>query len=252
MRLVLRLQLNNFKLPFPSVRLFFFILIILTSIFNSITSFAYSPQEGNINALLGFHTYRTIFRDEDDGAKSRWMMSPALIAQGDIDEKSTLEVSISGLNKVYFRRVGGDILAEQRSLLDIAMGYRRWFSKYWSWGITFFSTYPIGDYFTAHPLDAGIAPQPTTAQVVTPYGFHFSLQYEAWSYKKMGIVVDARYSSLVTAKLREDAEHFGVMLLFRYLVQGREEPPSAPAKADPPTNSIPTPNSSEPIAQPLR
>ena len=62
----------------------------------------------------------------------------------------------------------------------------------------------------------------TSATDTTEYGFDFSLQTELWQNDLNSVILDLRYSRSVTNKSSEDADHYGILIGYRYLLQEKK------------------------------
>lgn len=202
------------------------LLLIFAAIFPCAGS-AYVAEEGKITATLGPFLYKSDFRDTPTGAISPRMGGFGVIALGDVNEKGSLEIAMFYLNKVYLRERAGSYISEQTQLMQITMGYRRWLTPTFSAGLGLFSAYSMGEPKVDHSDFAPGLAIDTSARDTTEYGLDFSLQAELWSRGHKAILLDGRYSLSLTAKENERANHYGVMLAFRYLVQkkNRDEGP---------------------------
>ncbi len=186
-------------------------------------TFAYSPKEGNVTATLGPYFYRTNFAGSASGAKSSMFGDLGFIANGDINEKGSLEVAIFHMQKLFIREQSGSYLGEETELIHITMGYRRWLNSYFSASMAFFSSYAIGDPRVVHNDFPAGSEIDTSAHDITEYGFDFSLQAEVWRNEIYSVIVDTRYSKSVTPKANESADHYGAFIGLKYLVQEKRK-----------------------------
>lgn len=195
-------------------------LLCLFLVCSSGQAFAYTPEEGNINAILGPYFFRTDYpgRPEVDSPNRSGYGISAL---GDSNSRGSIELGFFYLEKIFFRDQGPDILAEKIKHIHITMGYRWWLKSYLSTSLSFFSAYPLGDpelYYSN--VRTGIELD-TSARDLTEYGFDFAVQGELVSYQQMALVLEGRYSWSVTPKQDEKANHYGVLLGVRFMVQDR-------------------------------
>ncbi|MBX3041008.1 MAG: hypothetical protein KF789_09915 [Bdellovibrionaceae bacterium] len=134
------------------------------------------------------------------------------------------------MNKIYFREQGGSYLSEGTELMNITMGYRRWWNPYLSFGLAFSSAYTMGNprivYSDFTPPDK----VDTSARDTTEYSLEFSAQGDIKTWDNVALIMDIRYSLSLTNKPHEKADHYGFMLGLRYLVQ--EKHPSPPPAKD--------------------
>lgn len=184
---------------------------------------AYVPLEGNVTANLGIYFNRTNFGETPSGIKAPGLRGFGIIANGDVNDKGALEIGLFHLDKVYFREYETKYFAEKTQVIHITMGYRRYISELFSASLGLSSGYTMGEqtaYYTEFPK--GLEPN-TSARDVTEYGLEMAMQMELWTRERFGIVLDARYSYSLTSKEDERADHYGALLMLRYLVQTKDE-----------------------------
>ncbi len=182
-------------------------------------AFAYHPSEGTVTATLGPYSNKTDFSGSSTGATSQFSPGFGFLAQGDINDKSSLEIAIFYMKKTYFRENSSLFIAERTDVTQINMGYRYWLGTYVSTALAFYSAYSLGDVQVVHndfPIDVEIG---TSARDMTEYGLDFSLQWEIWTHKDYSIVIDGRYAHSFTNKENEIGNHLGGLLGFKYAVQ---------------------------------
>ena len=200
----------------------FFLLLV------SSQTFAYTPSEGKISGTFGPFFYKTNFGETASGAKSPNLADFGLIAQGDINAHSSLEVSIFHMNKVYFREQAGQTLAEQTELVHLTMGYRRWLTSYFSVALGFYSAYPMGEAKIRHNDYPPGTDIDTSARDPSENGAELSIQGEVWSHGKIAVVIDGRYAYSFTNKSNEHGDHYGGLIGIKYLIQERRNQPNGP------------------------
>lgn len=194
---------------------------------------AYLPQEGNITATVGTWLTKTHFNDPGTKAKPPWLGGFGLIALGDINERGSLEIGLAHQNKIYFRERGGRYLSEGTELMNVTMGYRRWWNPYFSSALLFSSAYTMGNPRTVY---SDFTPQDdvdTSARDTTEYAVEFSTQGDLKTWDNVALILDLRYALSLTNKPNEKADHYGFMLGLRYLVQEKipaVSPPGGPPK----------------------
>ncbi len=199
-----------------------FLLSFLSILFMPLISIAYTPKEGNLNVLLAPFFYKTYFKDTANAIKSPWRGDAAFVLNGDISDRGALEIGIFRLNKNYFREQSSLYVAEATELLHITMGYRRWIIPDLSWSVAISSGYSMGEVKIVHnDFPYGSKPD-TSATDTTEYGLELSAQYELLSWPQSSMVLDTRYSLSVTAKPNEKADHWGVLLGYRFFIQGKQ------------------------------
>lgn len=195
-------------------------LVILFAVVSIIPakSFAYTPEEGNVSAILGPFLYKTNFGHANVGFDSPERLGVGLIALGDLNKNGALEIGIFTLTKVYTREVATRYIAQSAELLHITMGYRYYISQRFSTSLTFFSAYALGTPETIYSQFAPTVNIDTSAKDNTEYGFDLAGQMEIVSHKRIGLVLEGRYSLNLTPKEQEHADHFGALLGLRYLI----------------------------------
>lgn len=186
------------------------------------TAEAHQPVDGTIHAGLGVFSYMT--QQLDHGFHSPLMSGPGLVVDGDLNKHGGLEVSMFYMRSVYSLRRDGYSVTEQAKRIQIGMGYRHWFTRKNGLALAFTSQYSMGDAAILSNSFPTTNPPATSARDITEYGFEASFQHEPITYKKFSLVLDARYNYSVTAKKREDANHYGLLVMLKYFVQSREKP----------------------------
>lgn len=150
-----------------------------------------------------------------------------VIANGDINNRGALEVAIFHMDKLFFVQKGPYLIAEEAQLIHITMGYRYWLSSYFSAALGFYSSYTLGTRVTKYNDFPQDQIPDTSAKDVTEYGMDFSLMSEVWAQKKWAVILEGRYSLSLTSKNKEKADHYGALLALRYLIQEKNQKPSA-------------------------
>ncbi len=199
------------------------LLLMIPAFTFSFSVFAYDPADGNITVTAGSFAYKTIFPHEDagKGLVSGYHGNFGLIGNGDLDDKSSVEIGIFHMNKLFFRDQNGKTQVEQTQVMHISMGYRRWLNPYFSGGLGVYSGYPMDDTKVVHTDFALGTEIQTSARDKTEYGFDVSIQCEVWHNDMFSALVDARYIKSMTSKENEYADHYGLMLGLRYLFQDK-------------------------------
>ncbi len=182
---------------------------------------AYTPQEGNVTATLGTFIYKTNFSGSNSGAKSPNLAGLGLIALGDINSFGSLEIAMFDLHKIYFREELGKHIAVEKEVIHITLGYRYWINPYFSSSLSFYSSYSLGDPRLVHSDFLPNTEIDTSANDTTEYGFDLAIQADLWSSEKWAVTSEGRYSLSVTSKKNENADHYGIMLGLRYLIQDK-------------------------------
>jgi hypothetical protein len=185
----------------------------------SIHSWAYEPSEGNVSIFLGPYIYKTNFKSTSTGATSPNLGGAGLVVLGDVNDKGSLEIGLFYLNKIFFRELAGQYIAEQTGVTQVTMGYRRWWNNWFSSSLSFYSAYSIGAPEIVHNDFAPGTEIDTSARDTTEYGFDLSLQTNVYEQGKWALDLDTRYSYSVTPKANENSDHYGVLLGLRYMFQ---------------------------------
>jgi hypothetical protein len=208
-----------------NVRTLFFVLAFISAL----PVFAYTPEEGKVNLILGPYYYRTNFRNSPQGAVASFKNAMGLIAIGDISDHGSLEIGIFPMSKQYFREYHGGYMGQETSLIHITTGYHFWPYRYLSGSLAIFSAYPIGDATTIHnSIPPGTDPVDTSVSDNAEYGIEGSLQGEIFNSGKFAVVIETRYAFSLTHKNSESADHYGVLLGLRYLIQSEKVHEKAP------------------------
>ena len=194
------------------------------------TASAYNPEAGKVTVTLGPFLYKTDYSNPYSDVRSPWTGDIGLIANGDVNDTGSLEVTLFHMNKVYFRDQSGMIIAEEAQLVHLAMGYRYWLSHYFSTALDLYSDYTLGDSKIVHSdFPDGMAPQ-TSAHNINSYGLELSLQGDLWSNDLYSVVLDGRYGHSITSKSHEHADQYMFLIGLKYLVQQRDKPKPALTK----------------------
>lgn len=191
------------------------------SLFLSWPAFAHQPKDGDIYATLGGFVYST--HEIDHQFDTPTLVSPVLIAEGDLDDNGGLEISMFYLRNSFSVKKDGLIATERIKRMYITMGYRHWFNDRFSGAISFFSSYSMGELQIMRDDFAAAERPRTSASDVTEYGFDFALGAELWRSGRFALVLDTRYAASVTAKRGEDSNHYGALIALKYFVQSREK-----------------------------
>ena len=197
-------------------------IFIFLSFICSSKTFAYTPKEGNVSAILGLTKFRTNFGGSSTGASAPFYTGLGLVAVGDVNDHGSLEIGTFYTDKMYIRETGGKYIAEVTQLVHITLGYRHWINSMFSTSMSFFSAYPIGDPEIVHSDFPQNSQIDTSARDSTEYGFDLAFQGELWSNDKLALVWDGRFSKSVTPKNNEYADHYGILVGLRYFIQEKQ------------------------------
>ncbi len=189
------------------VRIYIFIMITLLSE----TGWAHESQRGKAMATAGPYTYQTK-TDIDD--HSPVLGGFTLLAEGGVDKNGGVELGMTYLHKIYYRKSEGHIIAEKLKRMHMTVGYRHWFNSIFSMGLAYYSSYAMGDPSIIHNDFIG-PPIYTSAHKVTETGFDISLQAEVYRTNRFTIVTDLRYSYSLSARSGEDADVMGIVIGYK-------------------------------------
>jgi len=208
------------------IRVLFLILLFLTG-----KSFAYDPVEGQVTATLGPYYSRTNYGGLGSDFNSSYRGGVGLIAVGDFNDHASLEISMFYMPQTFFREVDAtQRIVEEIQVMHIGMGYRRWWSPYFSTSLAFYSSYSMGEPKTIYSDFPPGAAVDTSARDITEYGFDLSAQGDLWNQDRFGIVLEGRYSLALTNKTGEQSDQYGLMIGLRYMVQEEKQIIEPPAK----------------------
>ena len=99
------------------------VLIILVYLTGSLAS-AYTPVDGKVTVLPGLFSYKTNYNRIISAEESPTLTNFGLLIGGDINDFSSLEISIFHMYKYYYRRQENFELIEKSQIMHISMGYR--------------------------------------------------------------------------------------------------------------------------------
>jgi hypothetical protein len=204
------------------MKVFIFVLAAASVLFFQDVS-AYTPKEGNVNAIFGPYIYQTRFPGSSTGAQSSYLGDFAIMALGDVNSSGSLEIAIFHMNKMFFRQKDGQFIAEKTQAMHITMGYRWWHNDWFSTSLAIYSAYGMGVPQTVHSDFPGSTAVTTSARDNTEYGFDFAAQAELGSWRRIAAIVDTRYSFSVTRKPGEYADHYGILFGLRYFIQEKQK-----------------------------
>ena len=189
------------------------------------TALAYQPSEGQISIITGPIIYQTHQTLNSDLFKAPARGGLGLLVLGDVNDHAAVEVELLLMRKNYYRRDQNFYASEETDTAHIALGYRRYFSSYFSGALDFYSAYAAGDPATNYNDSNPAQPLDTSAHDMTEYGFEASLMGEIFTISdKWAVITDLRYAKSLTSKSEENGDHFSFMLGIRYLLQ--EKTPS--------------------------
>ena len=177
---------------------------------------AHTPIEGDVWATTAPFFYRT--NSKHPVSKKSPNLGLAIVAEGDVDYNGGVEIAMIFVDKTYISNAGDDTLAERIKRMHITTGYRHWFNPVVSAGLSFYSSYSMGDSQVILDDRSNGSDLRTSSRDITEYGFDFSLQWEFINRGNFAAIADARYSLSTSRKIHESADHYGVLLGVKYLI----------------------------------
>ncbi len=196
-----------------------FILLLI----NTLSGNAYTPKSGNITGTFSPYWSKTDYPSSKTQNYSPLLTGFSLVANGDTGPWGSLEVAMIYAPRVYFREENNLAQLESIERVHITMGYRWWFSPYFSTSLGLFSSYSLGDPVVEFTQYAPGTAVDTSATDTTEYGLDLAVQSQLASYEKFDVVAEARYSYSLTSKENEKSNHYGLSIGIRYLFQGSDE-----------------------------
>ena len=193
---------------------------ILSLLFFKCTlAYSYVPQRGNVNIILSPYAFQS-------QVKTSTLLSNldlngiALTAIGDVNPHGSLEISSIFLNKTFFRDWEGSTLKEESKAVHVTMGYRRWWSDWFSSSFSFFTVYPIGSPTILESRNV-TSDFETSAHKKSRSGFDLALQAELYSKGRWGVQAESRYSYYLSKLNGEDPHQLGFSIGLRKFLQSR-------------------------------
>jgi len=185
---------------------------------------AYVPQRGNINATLGPYVYQTNYsgiRSVDNDVSG----SVSLVANGDVSDHGSLEMSVIFMNKNYFRDIGDQSIAEKTQVLHIGIGYRRYWAPSFSTSLAVYTNYPMGETKVMHTDFADAEKVETSARSSSESGLDLGFQGEIWSSGRYSVMAELRYSYALSRRSHEFSDQYGGSVGIRYFIQSHVAKP---------------------------
>lgn len=184
---------------------------------------AYTPQRGNVHTILGPYIFKTNY--DSEGADTAYNPDGLYwVILGDVSDRGSLEITTIFMNKMFYRRDSGYVIAERAQVVHVSAGYRRWINSYLSASMSLYTSYPLGDsekVYNTFPVGQEV---PTYAQENAETGLDFGLQGELWSRGRYALVLETRYSWALTKKHDEFSDQYAASLGIRYFFQGQDTP----------------------------
>lgn len=176
-----------------------------------------------MTATLGPYYARTNYAGFSSDINSSFKGGVGLIAVGDFNPHSSLEISMFYIPQTFFREVDSYRIAEKMQVMHIGMGYRRWLGSYLSTSLAFYSSYTMGERETIYTNVPPTMDVDTSARDITEYGIDWSVQGDLWNQDRLAVVLEARYSLSLTSKQGEKSDQYGAMIGLRYMVQEEKQ-----------------------------
>lgn len=189
--------------------------------FVAIKSWAHEPQRGDIYATWGPYFYRSFPNSSYIGADAPTLMGFSLAVEGDVDKNGGLEIGLSYLHKLYYRKEDAVTLVEKIKRVKATTGYRHWFNSKFSAAFLFFNAYSAGDPRTIHQSGSLPSNFKTSAHETADNGIEVSVSFEMFGNQKTTAVFDLRYSYSFTTQAGEVADLYGVVVGLKHLVQSK-------------------------------
>ncbi len=193
-------------------------LVVVSLLLVSEQSNAHQPAAGKATGMVGPAIYKTVV-SENSNIESPLFGGFGFVAEGDVDYNGGIEVGLYFMQQAYYRQEDDKVLAEKVTRLHIALGYRHWFNPSFSAGLSFFSSYSMGDYSVIQKDKLPSGETATSGQDTTEYGLDASLQWEFWRDETNAVLIDTRYSHSVTKKPGEYGDHVGLFLGYKRSVE---------------------------------
>src|SRR5688572_17396080 len=92
---------------------------ILFMLLTTSPTFAYTPKEGNVSAILAPVIYRTDLRGTSTAGSAPNLGGTSLTAIGDISDHGSLELSVVHMHKLYLRERADKYIAEKTQILHV-------------------------------------------------------------------------------------------------------------------------------------
>lgn len=186
-------------------------------------AFAYTPQRGNVHTILGPYIFRTNYEGE---AADKGYNADSLywVILGDVSDRGSLEITNTFMNKTFYRRHNGYLVAEKTQVVHVSAGYRRWINPWISASMALYTSYPLGDsekIFNNFPAGQEVK---TYAQENSETGLDFGLQGEVFTRGRYSLVIEGRYSWSLTKNSDEFSDQYGAAIGVRYFFQGQNTP----------------------------
>lgn len=186
----------------------------------------YQPKEGNVSAILGPVVSRTEPRGTDLDQATPFLGAMGLMAIGDIGDKSSLEIGMFHMHRIFTVTHGERIFSERSQVVHISMGYRHWWASSFATSLSIYSAYPFGaPEIIAN--DFGASPPRTSLSEKTIYGADLAASVEFKEWGRYALMIDTRYSHAFEGQHHEATDHLSVLFGVRYFIQEKQVRPAS-------------------------
>jgi hypothetical protein len=181
--------------------------------------------------MVGPWLYQNDFGSQRRHANDPWVGDLGIVANGDFNNHSALEIAMFHMNKRFLRHDGSQYVEELTQVIHITMGYKHWLTQDISYSAAVYSEYPMGMVRVVYSDFPSSDSLQTSAHDTTKYGMELSVQGEVWQGPKYDIITDLRYAYSLTNRSKEFGNHYGAFIALRWLVQ-EKNPDKKPNKKD--------------------
>ena len=177
-------------------------------------------MEGNIHYLIGPIFYKNMYKPNSGDPNVPDRNDFSFVVQGDVNSFGSLEISMSHINRDFYRNDDGQFAAEQLESMKMGMGYRRWIHSKWNFGLILTTTYAMEEpnIIQKNPSGNTLA---TSASQVSTFGFLGSIEYIPWENGQNSVVLDVSFERNLTSKPGESRDFMQTMIGFRRFVQSK-------------------------------
>lgn len=166
---------------------------------------AYEPKPGKVTAAAGPFIYMGESLSTNEEFYSSPRLGFALISEAVVAKNSAIEIGLFYLNKPYYRIEGSQFIIQKIQRMYITTGYRWWWSKKLSSGVSLFSAFSMGGVKTTDQSPGLGRDFKTSAEEITNYGLDLSIRFENEFSSRDGVFIDLRYSHSLTTERGEQS-----------------------------------------------
>lgn len=190
-------------------KLISFLLSVLSAaaVFVPASAPAHQPQEGLLHLSVGPYLYQT-YVPPHYNTHIPMGLGFGLLVEGDVDKNGGIEMGLFYMRKAYFQALEDGPLVERVRRVHIPFGYRHWWSQRFSTGLSFYSSYSMGD---PEPYLGSRKNGTSAAHRATKYGLDVSLLWDLAIWEDYTLIVDARLSLDFGSRGGEHSRHYGVL-----------------------------------------